>query len=1129
MALPEPLDRSLTKRFGPSSQRSHELPLLFDHGSDPLADNDLSTLDEIQACVSLLDRVWPRVAPPADQLPERLGRFKILGELGRGGFGVVFLAEDPDLGRKLALKVPRVEVLSQAEAWRRFQLEAKAASRLDHPNLVPLLETGQIGPIAYIASVYVEGPSLDAWLARRQSQVPVRLAARLIATLAHAIDHVHQRGILHRDLKPANVLLQQPRPAEESAQTGAGGMLPYVPRICDFGLAKLLDAQGDESRTLAVAGSPPYMAPEQAEGRKSEVGPATDVYGLGAILYELLAGRPPFRGKTSLETLRKVVAQEPESPRRLRSEIPRDLETICLTCLAKTPQRRYRTAACLADDLERFLDSRPIQARPIAAWERAWKWGRRRPALASLAMVMVLAAVVVPMGLYRHYSDLQSKNNELSSIMALARQNEQKALEHESQAELLQRQVERRIGDYHLRQAQEAVDADNLELAGTLLDTAGPELGLPEARGFAWHYLRRQVQRRVTMLDGHGASVEALAASPDGQTLASGDADGSVRLWNLATGRSHPLEPRHHGPVRYLSFSLDGRRLASTALLVPSETYVWDLPGETFTGHVRHFGSEFFGTWFSADGMRLVVLHHAPLNHPRQLLSWEYSNPVSEPLAVDAARLRELGLADETIQSVADLLDGESPHSDPAQVRSQARSRGLAFTRDGRFAVFGPGDGTFEVLCTQTGSKVAIGGFDDQRAKVLLFFPTFEPSADQHVDHLITELSRVSGKSGLVVRRASKKEIVHTSAYCPGGRELAHWGAGRQGPSLVDPVSGQDRLAYGLGSPIHVSSMTYLPDGKTLAFGSRDRRIRLWRLDPPHDPPAPRGHGPAEAWSVAFSPDPGAPGPLATSGDDHFVRLWQPDSGAARAVLKGHASLVTAIAWAPDGTTLASASMDKQLRLWNVRSGKTQTILQGHIGTVRAVVYSPDGRLLASGSDDHTVRLWNPADGRQLAQLHGHTEGVTVLAFSPDGRTLASGALDRKILFWDLLTRRSQTFATAPKVSSLAFAPDGQTLASSHLEAPPQLWDVATARPRAVLHGHNGDVFHLAFSPDGRTLATAGRDQTVRLWDPTNGHEMLYLTGHKARVNGVAFSPDGRTLASVDHDGAIRIWRSAAP
>jgi WD40 repeat protein len=956
--------------------------------------------------------------------------------------------------------------------------------------------------------------------------VPVRLAARLVATLARAIDHVHQRGILHRDLKPANVLLQEPQRDEFNAQTSADAMLPYVPRICDFGLAKLLDAQGDESRTLAVAGSPPYMAPEQAEGKKSVVGPATDVYSLGAILYELLAGRPPFRGKTSLETLRQVVAQEPEPPRRTRPVISRDIETICLTCLAKMPERRYRTAAALADDLVRFLDSRPIQARAVAPWERAGKWVRRRPALASLAVVLTLATVVVPLGLRRYYSDLEGKNHELSRILAVAKQNEQKALVHESQAEQLKRQVERRVGDYHLRQAQEAAVAENLELAGTLLDAAGPELGSPEARGFAWHYLRSQVRQWITLLDGHGASVETLVASADGQTLASGDADGSVRLWNLATGRSRTLEPRHHGPVGHLSFSVDGRRLASTARVRPAETYLWEMPGEALTGRVRHLGSEFFGTWFSGDGMRLVVLHHAPLNHPHRLLSWESSNPDSEPIVVDAARLRELGFADATIQSVADLLDGETSAAAPPQVQAPVRSRGLAFTRDGRFAVFGPGDGTFEVLCTQTAEKTAIGRLDDQKVKAILFFPTNETAVNQRVDRLITALGRIGGEWGLVVRRASDKQLHHASAYRPGGGEIALWGSGRQGPFLVDPVSGRERLAYRFGSPIHVSSMTYSPDGSVLVFGSKDRRIRLWRLNPPLDPPAPRGHGPAEAWSAAFSPDGRT---LATAGDDHFVRLWQPDSGAARAILRGHASLVTSIVWSPAGTTLVSAGMDKKLRLWDVQSGKAQAILEGHTLTVRAVAYSPDGSLIVSAGDDCIVRVWNPVDGRQRAQLQGHTGSVHALAFSPDGRTLASGALDGQILFWDLLTLRSRTFASVPKVSSLAFAPDGQTLASSHFEAPTQLWDVATARPRAVLHGHNGDVFHTAFSPDGCTLATAGRDQTVRLWDPTNGHEMLCLKGHKARVNGVAFSPDGHTLASVDHDGTIRIWRSAAP
>ena len=380
------------------------------------ARTDSSTFSDIRACVEILDRVWPRedLPPPSPrQIPETLGRFRILEGAGSGGFGVVFLAEDPLLGRRLALKVPRVEVLSHKDAWQRFLREAMAASRLDHPNLVPLLETGEIGAVGYIASVYVEGPSLEAWLAQRHEPVPFHQAARLIATLARAMDHAHQRGILHRDLKPANVLLQETSGEGPASSAHGSGPLPFVPRICDFGLAKLLDIESEETRSTVAAGSPSYMAPEQAEGRKAEIGPATDVYGLGAILYELITRRPPFRGQTSLEILRKVVAEEPVPPRRTRPKVPWDLETVCLKCLAKPPKRRYSSVAELADDLDRYLEGRPIQARPVPVWERAWKWARRRPALATLLVVSTLAIAAVLLGQRRYNMVLAGKNEEI--------------------------------------------------------------------------------------------------------------------------------------------------------------------------------------------------------------------------------------------------------------------------------------------------------------------------------------------------------------------------------------------------------------------------------------------------------------------------------------------------------------------------------------------------------------------------------------------------------------------------------------------------------------------------------------------------------------------------------------------
>lgn len=359
--------------------------------------------EDLQACLWLVRRVlpegsegvsstgslggsWPPPLEPGrgdEGVPEQLGRFRIERELGRGGFGVVFLAVDPVLNRRVALKVPQPGVLASSEGSRRSLREAQAAAVLDHPNVVPVFEAGQVGPVPYVASAYCEGEDLGAWLRRREGPVSARQAARLVASLAGAVQHAHERGILHRDLKPANVLMQR-RP--EGPEDG----LEFIPRITDFGLATLIDSPEDQTLSGLLIGSPPYMAPEQAAGKRREIGPRTDVYALGAILYELVTGRPPHQGETPLETVHQVIAEEPAAPRRIRPSLPRDLETVILKCLAKEPDRRYASARALSDDLRRFLDGRPVQARPDGPFTLARLWAmspRRVQDAGTLAMV----------------------------------------------------------------------------------------------------------------------------------------------------------------------------------------------------------------------------------------------------------------------------------------------------------------------------------------------------------------------------------------------------------------------------------------------------------------------------------------------------------------------------------------------------------------------------------------------------------------------------------------------------------------------------------------------------------------------------------------------------------------------
>jgi serine/threonine protein kinase len=337
------------------------------------------TLSQPPAAASESETLAP---PPVVALPQprpeafaAVPGYEILAVLGRGGMGVVYKARQIALDRMVALKMILYADHAAAADHARFKIEAEAVARLQHPNIVQVFEVGEADGLPYFSLEFCAGGSLDGKL--NGAPLPSLEAARLMETLARAIEAAHRAHVIHRDLKPANVLL-----------TAEG-----EPKISDFGLAKKLDVQG-QTQSGAVMGTPSYMAPEQAGGQK-DVGPAADVYALGAILYELLTGRPPFRAATALDTIMQVVSEEPVPPRRLQSKVPRDLETICLKCLQKQPMRRYASAATLADDLRRFRAGEPIQARPVSIFERVWSWTWRHPTAAALAVVSGLAALAL--------------------------------------------------------------------------------------------------------------------------------------------------------------------------------------------------------------------------------------------------------------------------------------------------------------------------------------------------------------------------------------------------------------------------------------------------------------------------------------------------------------------------------------------------------------------------------------------------------------------------------------------------------------------------------------------------------------------------------------------------------------
>jgi serine/threonine protein kinase len=400
----------------------------------------IRALESMEALLGLGEGTTAEAAPAAaDPAPGHpcLPGYEILEVLGQGGMGVVYQARQTQLDRLVALKMILAGPCARLEQRARFRAEAEAAARLRHPNVVQIYDVGEHDGQPYFSMEYVDGGSLAQKLAG--SLLPTRQAAELAATLADAVHAAHQHGIIHRDLKPANILLQKNSPQrhkehkEEDKENYSS--VPsscslclcgefFLPKITDFGLARRLDDNAaGPTQTGAILGTPSYLAPEQAEGKTRTVGPAVDVYALGAILYEMLAGRPPFQGESTLETLEQVRTREPIPPSRLRPRVPRDLETICLKCLEKEPHRRYAGADELAGDLRRFLAGEPIRARPTPGWERAVKWTRRKPAVAGLLAVSAAAAASF-LGLWFDFTlRLRAERNHALAMEQEARTN----------------------------------------------------------------------------------------------------------------------------------------------------------------------------------------------------------------------------------------------------------------------------------------------------------------------------------------------------------------------------------------------------------------------------------------------------------------------------------------------------------------------------------------------------------------------------------------------------------------------------------------------------------------------------------------------------------------------------------
>jgi eukaryotic-like serine/threonine-protein kinase len=1066
-----------------------------------------------------------------------LGRFQILKVIGEGGCGVVFLAHDPDLRRQVAIKIPRPEGLLRPDLRRRFVREGRAAAGLDHPHLVSVFEAGEIGAICYLASAYCPGITLREWLRQNGRPAEPRAAAKLIATLAEAMDYAHQRGVCHRDLKPSNVLLMDEesgirrQEAGDRSQEpgvrwhGSGSRRPdscilppvscpltpdscllqsAIPKIIDFGMAKVIRDDCDDAltRTGAVIGTPQYMAPEQAQGKTQAIGPATDIHGLGVILYELLTGQMPYHGDTDLEILNQVIAAEPGSPRQLCPQVPRDLETICLKCLQKQPENRYGSMRDLGEDLQRFLEGRPIQARRIGWASRAVKGVKRRPRAAAVgALISVLLFSLLGVLLW-----IGNRESVYNADLNKAQQALEQHKNREEEQDWLARNQEYVA---QIRTAALLKNEGELAKVRDVLLAQKPAPDQQDVRGFEWQYLWRSGQDLCRsgptfIAPEQKSEVTAIAYAESGDLCVSGSLDGTIFLFDRRTGKLITNLQGHGFEVRTLHFLKGDTQLLSTAFTVEGEGFrsefiLWSLGREnkilrrgdySYTG--KKFGHPNFALATAAHSL-FIIVHNGAQD---QLLMLD--------LETGAERL---------------LLKGESLYS----VATTPQADALAIVRgtdhsDGQWSV-----DSLEILGPSM-RQVAVHRFDK-----VVHMAEFSPDGKT----LALGVGWHETERRVEIREAPSLRLLNSFEFAQLPSALRFDWRGKR----LAVMTGQTHFHFfdtqtgrSLGSFRHEAAkamaLAFSPDGEELAVGTWDGRLQTGRnvLDGQNSLPGPLPK--SETWCVAFSPN----GSSLAAGYDHedgsehdTLRLWDLSTKKWRS-LPGHEATVMALGVSPDGKTLATASYDQSVRLWDMATGKCLHELNGHLGTVRALAFSPDGMRVASAGSDLLIRTWNVNDGSPEKSWKGHDDMVRSLAFSSDGNLLISGANDRTTKVWNAgdgsLVRE---IADEAQIQSVACSPDGSLFATGNTNNKVELWHISTGTLWKSLLGHTGKIRTVAFSPDGKTLASGGEDKTVRLWNVVTGQELLVLpTEHF--VDGLAFHPHKPILAAALHNGTVKLW-----
>lgn len=969
----------------------------------------------------------------------RIGDYLVEEEIARGGMGIVFRALDLNLNRAVALKVLLAGPFARNEDRIRFRGEAEAAARLDHPGIVPVYEVGDRDGMLYFTMGLIQGSSLSQRV--RQSPLDPIQAATIAMQIADAAQYAHGKGVVHRDLKPANVLVDQNERV----------------RVTDFGLARQTDGGSDLTQTGQVVGTPEYMAPEQAAGNASDAGPSADIYSIGATLYCMLTGQPPFRSSSSVETLRKVIEQEPISVRQFNRLIPADLETICLRCLEKQPDKRYPTAASLAEDLGRYLAGEPIEARRPRLPERVLRWSRRHPLAASLVGVLMLLAIIGPIiatSQMRLAKDAQSARDSMARTLY--------------------------ISDMNL--AMRDWDEANLGRCGDLLKRHLPAQGQVDQRGFEWYYLWRNWQQSQSVsVVFEDQQLETIAVSRDEKVLAVGCFDGRLILWDLPGGRIIRQWQAHPYRTYRLEFSKDGKTLASAS--IDNEVTLWDVATgarlRQFSGSRAVALSPIDNSFAYRTQGRQINLHPSIDDQPVVI-----SDADSQYVETIAYSPDGLQIASAGWDGQVELWDAKTGESLRTMAGGHPTIWSLAWSSANSLLAGGDVNGVIRIWEMETGELRAAFTGHTETINALAFSPDGNLLVSAGDDNTIAIRSLVTGqlKQKLKIHSAEVRSVVFVDQ---GKSLLTASSDGTVKRWSLDSELGESLLEH----PALVNSIAFYPDGKRIATACYDGKIRRWNVADgtlehelvAHDD---------NVWRVKVV-DVGGRTLMFTSGQDSSLRIWDAETSELIQEFDAKPNALDPLSFAvsPDQSLLAYPDSSNGMVVWDLANNRRVVSLS--TGKFDDLHFASDGRTLLACSGT-LMFLWDAKTGRQLREWPGGSRVITRLGYSPDGQTFAAVTHDRLVKIWDtreLLDFQSSSpqpqkilTGSAGILSSLAYTHNGSILASGGDDQVIRLWDAETGQQRAVLLGHAGSVVDLAFSPDDQVLASASLDHTVRLW-----------------------------------------------